>query len=149
MLPHHKWADSRGSRIGEAIAGIVLGFFGALALVVLAIAMYRLPIANPISPSEIAVLAVLALVGLFCCITSYRLITGRGRTRDHGLFSPWLLRFLGLLFFGGAAVVVYDSPADVRIAPMVTTIFLGLGCFYLANRQQQKSEQLVHEGNDT
>jgi hypothetical protein len=149
MLPHRKWANSPGSRIGEVVAGIVLGLFGALASTMVAVAIFRASLGKPISADVVAVFATLALIGIFCCFTSYRLITGRGRSKDRGLFSPLALRILGLLFIAGTGLVVYYSRAQASVSSIVTGFFLGLGCFYLAERRERRSEQLVLDGNDT
>ena len=149
VLPYQRWAQRPASRIGEVIAGSVFGLLGALALVGLALTVYKALKEQSIAPSNFTPLAILTLGSIFFCLTAYRLLTGRGRSKDGSLFSPWVLRFIGLIFLGEAGLVAYYFPARMLSAPFVMVLLLGIGCFYLAKRQRPISELLPHASNDT
>ena len=85
-------------------------------------------------------------LGLLSVITAYRLVTGRGRKSDGGLFAPWLLRLLGLGFLVGGGASAYLTN---EIGPIFGALTIGVGCFYLANRQQRTMEELRPPSNDT
>src|SRR4026209_1932756 len=100
MLPYEEWAGKRASRRGEIIAGVVFALFGTLSVVSLALVIYKASKSGSLTPSTMTGLAIVTLLSVFFCLTAFRLLTGRGRSKDGGLFSPWVLRSIGLIFLG-------------------------------------------------
>jgi hypothetical protein len=101
----------------------------------------------------VAVVALLLVLAAACGVTAFRLLSGRGRDLDGGLFSPWFLRILGLGFF--AALVWFSIPNEIpvtligKMLVIVMSAILGVGCFYLANRQHRAAQRMQPTRNDT
>jgi hypothetical protein len=97
--------------------------------------------------SDGVLLGVLGLVALGVGITAIRLISGKGRKSDGGLFPPWFLRVLGLVFLVVGALLPFIDTG--RVTVMFGALTLGAGCFYLANRQQRATQSLEASRSDT
>ena len=146
MLPFRQHASTTTSRLGDVIAGGVIGLIGLLFGALAIFAAFKDFSRASGDTGSAVFFGILALVSVFCLVTGYRLITGRGRKSDGGLFAPWFLRLMGLLFLATSALAVYLPGGKITIVGGSLT--LAFGCFYLANRQQRARETLAQNGND-
>ena len=141
------------SRFYEVVAGLLLGLFGLLCAALVILATIRTLQRGTFDLVVAAIVGVLLALASGCGVTAFRLISGRGRDSDGGLFPPWILRILGIVFF--AACVWFSVQGDIpvthieRIVVTVMAPMLGLGCFYLANRQRRAAQGIHIAGNDT
>jgi len=147
MLPYRKYADAPGSRFWEILAGAVLGLFGLLCAALAVFGSYRMVERQILDTSGAVFVGILLLLASGVGITAFRLISGRGRKSDGGLFPPWFLRALGLLFLAAGVLVPFIDMELLDI--MIGALSLGVGCFYLANRQERRTQELRLSGNDT
>jgi tellurite resistance protein TehA-like permease len=152
MLPYRQHARTPVSRFGEMLAGFGIGMFAALLGAVAIFMGFKIVSKENIELEPTVFISFVALLGLFCGVTAFRLITGKGRKSDGGLFPPWLLRILGLLFLAGSVFLAYVSIQDNEfrlIGGILTFLTIGFGCFYLASRQERATEELLAKVNDT
>ncbi len=145
VLPIRKYASTPISRFSGIAAGCVLGALGIIFCLLAAFAAYQAIVRNPGFSGAHVVALVMGPLGLLSVVTGYRLVAGRGRKSDGGLFAPWLLRLLGIVFLvGGGAAAYFTS----RFGPIFGALTLGIGCFYVANRQQRTMEELRPASDD-
>lgn len=145
MLPIRKYASTPASRFSGVAAGCVLGALGIVFCLLAAFSAYQSIARSPGFAGAHIVALVMGPLGLLSVVTAYRLVTGRGRKSDGGLFAPWLLRLLGIVFLAGGGAAAYLLG---RIGLIFGALTIGIGCFYLANRQQRTMEELRPTGND-
>ena len=147
MFSYRKYVDSMASRSGEILGGVALGLFGLLFAALAAFGGYRMLQDRNFEPAGAVFVGILLLLAAGIAITAVRLISGKGRKADGGLFPPWFLRMFGLIFLA-AAIVIPIVDAEHRL-PMFGALTLGAGCLYLANRQERAAQALRVPGNDT
>jgi hypothetical protein len=124
------------SRASQILAGLVTTILGAALLLFGAFVIWRLLGHHPDKPAMIVLCIVFGL-GLPLFIPGLRLLTGR-RRHDGGLFSPWVLRFGGLIFFAGPVAILFLSPSVLGLLKSAFSIGAGVACFALANRRQDR-----------
>jgi hypothetical protein len=140
-------------RFYEVGAGLVLGLFGMLCAALAMLATIRTFQRGTSDFVMVGVVGLLLVLAAGCGITAFRLLSGRGRDLDGGLFPPWFLRILGLGFL--VALVWFSIPNEIpvtligRMLVIVMSAILGIGCFYLANRQQRAAQRMQPTQNDT
>jgi hypothetical protein len=146
ILPYRQHANTSASRFGEATAGAVLGVIGLLFGGITIFGVFRSFSRASVDTGAVVILGILGFISVFCLITGYRLVVGRGRKSDGGLFAPWFLRLMGLLFLVASAAFIYLP--EGHIIHVGTSLTLAFGCFYLANRQQRARQTLSQSSND-
>lgn len=129
-------------RVFHILIGAITGLIGAgllifaLLLVIASIERSKLP-DNPL----LITTAVMALIGAFMSLVSYRLLTRKGSRVGGGLLSPTGWRVMGGFFLGGTVVLASKAwqSGDIKVW---TAIFFGIAfgrlCFTAAQRQSTK-----------
>jgi hypothetical protein len=130
--------DATGGRTTpwmQKVAGAALLGFGMAALGALAWFSYRLmAIGRTPDLSGIGILAVLAVVGWFCCAVGWRLLLNRPN-RYGSILSPLGWRALGVIFgLMGVAVALFTALAQgtLPLHLLATTLVSVAGVFVFA-----------------
>jgi hypothetical protein len=132
------------SRVPRVALGLVVTIIGAALLGFFGLGLYRLIGGLP-STSIIVILFIVGALGLALCVLGLRLITGK-RRRDGGLFSPWALRFGGVIFlFGPVAALINRSWFGLVEAGV--SLSAAVACFALANRRAEAAADLGAPNN--
>jgi hypothetical protein len=124
-------AVSRSAQVGVGLAVSAVALFFLVFGVWGYVAEFRQP-----SDEKTLLIAATAftLVGSSCGLLGWRLLTGRRRHRDGGLFSPGALRMWALVFALSPILAFFTRPLD-----LVWTLFhLGAAaaCLELARRRE-------------
>jgi len=128
--------SARTSRSSKILAGLVATILGAAVLLFAALLTWSIH-GRRLDTPMLAVLGLALALGLLLFLPGLRLLTGK-RRRDGGLFSPWILRFGGLIFFVGPIAMLFSSPSLLTILKVGVSIAAGVACFALANRRAQQ-----------
>jgi hypothetical protein len=123
------------SRVLTVGVGLIVTVMGAALLGFFGLGAYRLGSGLP-STQVLLILFIVGALGLALCVVGLRLITGR-RRRDGGLFSPWALRFGGLIFLFGPVAAVLVNRSWFGLLEAGVSLSAGAACFVLANRREQ------------
>ena len=123
------------SRPVAVAVGIVVTVMGLALVSLVGLGVFRTLSGGLPSSSVLIILGVVGALGVALCVVGLRLVSGR-RRRDGGLFSPWVLRFGGIIFFLGP-VVIMVSRSWSKLFEAGLCLSAGVGCFALANRGQQ------------
>ncbi len=135
MVDHLKAVN----RIWEIILGTVLTFV-SLFLVGMAGLGYWVQYDHP-NVAAIIVCTVFLAVGGFCFPLSWRLITGKGRKGDGGLFSPTALRLGGLMFLAGSVLGIVVHSWSIGVVLALLDWAAAGACFKLAGRRETSSKE--------
>lgn len=112
---------------------IPLAFFGILATG-FSLFVFYLMVRNTEIPKNVYYSAIIFLpVGLFCFLIMYRLITGRSKRLDGGLFSPTVLRLFGMLFISYPIIFILLKSA--LVIESIGSVVAGIACFRLASKR--------------
>ena len=125
------------SRASQILAGLVTTILGAALLLFGVFLSWRL-LGQHLDTAAVIILSLVFGLGLLLFLPGLRLLTGR-RRHDGGLFSPWVLRFGGLIFFAGPVAILFSSPSVLSLVKAGFSIGAGVACFALANRRQERS----------
>jgi len=122
---------SRGSTVA---VGLIVTVIGAALVSFFLLGIYRITGGLP-SRSVIVILLIVGAVGLGLCAVGLRLITGK-RRRDGGLFSPWVLRFGGVMFLFGPVAAIFNR-SWLGLFEACVSLSAAVACFALANRRSE------------
>ena len=115
--------------------GTVVMVMGVALVALIGFGVYRMLSRGLPSVQVLVGVCLVGALGVALCVVGLRLLTGRHR-RDGGLFSPWVLRFGGIiLLLGPVAAIVNRSWFGLLEAAVCLSG--GIVCFVLANRREQ------------
>jgi hypothetical protein len=128
--------STRPSRMSEIMLGVVATLLGAALALFAALVVWR-AFVQQLPTSVVIIFSIAFGLGLILFVAGLRLLTGKRRSAG-GLFSPWVLRFGGLIFFAGPIAVLFTKPALLTILKAAAGFGAGVACFALANRREQR-----------
>jgi hypothetical protein len=128
--------SARQSRAFEIVIGIAASLIGGTLLLFAAFIVVR-TFRHPPRNGLVILLTATLVFATTLLPAGIRLLTGRHR-RDGGLFSPWVLRFGGMIFFFSPIAIILNHRALSGLLEISTTLAAGVACFALANRRTEK-----------
>lgn len=128
----------------EIAIGLIMGTIGVGLLSLVAMLLYKLvEQRNLPGTTFLLISSSLAIVGAFCSLVSYRLVTNRGVRGGGGLLSPVGWRVLGWMFMALAATmagaVIWQQQWTYLLAPIFAVGF-GQMCFSAAANLSKQVE---------
>jgi len=126
------------SRRAQLVLGSVLAF---LALVLTGLGLLGVWVeVHHHEPNSLVIGASSLIIGLGLGWLAFRLLAGRGRRRDGGLFSPSALRICGTVFYLEPAAQLLMRSWGILWA--ATSIAAGTACFALARKRSRPPGEL-------
>lgn len=96
---------------------------------------------EPLNIDILIAIAVSILIAAPFLLLSYRIFTGRGRKKDDGLVSPYVLFILSLIFTGIGILIIFINPENDILMSLfggISFIFTGAGGIVLSLRRMQR-----------
>ena len=153
MLGLRKFAESQSSRFWDIAVAVIVGPLGLIFCGLAGYVVFRHVANDWIDPKAWLVAFFLGSFGWLATVTAYRLLTGRGRKRDGGLFAPWLLRLLGVVFLILGSMSSFSKRETYTIWELLANLaglaLIVFGCFYWASRLKRLTNVSRLQGNDT
>ena len=126
---------ARQSRGFEGFIGLIAGTTGAVLLLFSAVGALRSS-GNTMSAGLPTVLGISGALGLLLASAGVRLIWSKRRS-DGGLFSPWVLRLGGIIFFC-APIAMITNRQYFHLIEAGVCVSAGVACFALANLRTER-----------
>jgi hypothetical protein len=126
---------ARQSRGFERFIGLIAGATGAVLLLFSAVGALR-SLGNTMTAGLATVLGISGALGLLLVSAGVRLIWSRRRS-DGGLFSPWVLRLGGIIFFF-APIAMITNRQYFHLIEAGVCVSAGVACFALANLRTER-----------
>jgi hypothetical protein len=133
LLPNDPRAEV--SRPAQVAAGLLLGLLCALFFAGGVFAIVAILGGHNFGNGAALFFALCVLLGGAGLVTSWRLVTGRRRVQDGGLFSPTTLRVAAVLWLLGTALLTYLQP--IRVIEGAFFVGVSVSLFALARHREQ------------
>lgn len=127
---------SEVSRPVQVVAGVVLGLLCGLFLLGGIVGIWSTLDGLALPPGAVVFFALCVVLGLGGVCIAGRLVLGRRRSRDGGLFSPTALRASSVCWFIGTLLLAYASPFHL----LDIVFFVGVGTAMLALAARRERE---------
>ena len=120
----------------QVVSGVTLAILGGL-FAGLGVLLLLPPLAGGESgEAPLWLSAPIFAAGVGSLVVAVRLVRGRGRRKDGGLFSPTLLRLWGIIFL--AVPIVAALRRSWVILESITLLVIAAGCFALARHRERQ-----------
>jgi hypothetical protein len=124
------------SRPAQIASGLALGLLCGLFFSGGVLAFWLLANGESFPPGGLFFFALCVILGFGGLVIAWRLVVGRRRPRDGGLFSPTALRVASVCWILGTGFLVWASP--IHLLEISFFLGVGAGLFALASHRERQ-----------